>query len=276
MAQTGNNGVNDSDLVAYLDEELSASEEEIITGALRQNAELRDRLARLERGGRPFAPAFEALLEAAPDDKLQAMFASLVTEHNASGAHRADNSDIRPVPRRPVWQMAAAAAMLVLAFAGGMATDTLLAPDHGKHQLAARGWREAVAQYVSLFSRATLDGMPTDRVAQEEGLRRASAALGLNLAAEKIAAPSLAYRGTQLLQLEGKPIVQIAYLGDNQVPLAFCIVRSTQAPQALATERRYSLNIVHWVAGGYGFMLIGDAPDTDLRRLAELFRARFG
>jgi anti-sigma factor RsiW len=273
MAQTGNNGVNDSDLVAYLDDELSPSEKETVAGALKQNAELRDRLARFERGGRPFAPAFDALLEAAPDDKLQAMFATLVTDHNVSGA---GSADIRPATRRMAWQMAAAAAVLVVAFASGMATNTLLAPDQGKHQLAARGWREAVAQYVSLFSRATLDGMPTDRAAQEEGLKRASAALGLNLAAEKLTAPTLTFRGTQLLQLDGKPIVQIAYLGDNQVPLAFCIVRSTQAAQPVATERRHGLNIVHWVAGGYGFMLIGDAPDADLRRLAEPFRARFG
>lgn len=276
MAQSGNNGVNDAHLVAYLDGELTPLEKMTVAAALDRDPDVRNRLAQLERGGRPFASGFDALLDAAPDDKLQAMFAALVTEHNNASVRGANEDAMVPARRRSARQMAAAAAVLAVVFGSGMIADMLLKPNQSAHQATARGWREAVAQYVSLFSKATLDGMPTDLAVQEEGLRRASAALGLDLAKEKLAAPSITFRGTQLLQLDGKPIVQIAYLGDNQVPLAFCIVRSAQVSQPVATEKRHGLNIVHWVTGGYGFMLIGNVPDADLLRLVETFRTHFG
>jgi len=35
------------------------------------------------------------------------------------------------------------------------------------------------------------------------------------------------------------------------------------------------LNIVHWVEGGYGYMVIGDVPEDELNRIAERFRTQF-
>jgi anti-sigma factor RsiW len=37
----------------------------------------------------------------------------------------------------------------------------------------------------------------------------------------------------------------------------------------------HGLNIVHWVADGYGFMVIGDVPEADLDRIAQTFQAQF-
>src|SRR5262249_19105376 len=149
-------------------------------------------------------------LDAAPDEQLQAMFSAMIAEDKkgaSSNTQKTPNIMTRPRESRQLWRIAATVILAVLAFAGGMFANSLVRP--GQIVQQTRGWREAVAQYVSLFSRATLEGMPVERTAQAENLSRISAALGLNLTVEKVAVPPLTFKGTQLLQLDGKPIAQI-------------------------------------------------------------------
>jgi anti-sigma factor RsiW len=273
-----NNEVSDLRLVAYLDNELPPADRTAVARALEQNAELRQRLEHLDSGGRPFANAFDLLLEAAPDRQLQAMFAELVNGQAAASASAApEDEKVVPLRRsRPpgIWQMAAAASIALTMFGTGIVTGVIFAPD--KTVTASRSWMEAVAQYVSLFSEQTLAGMPADPAARDEGLRRVSTALGLDISREKLAAlPTLDFQGTQLLQLEGKPLVQIAFRSDTGKPVAICIIKTTKAPEAAAPDKRHGLNIVHWIANGYGFMVIGDVPQETLQRISTETAERF-
>ena len=77
------------------------------------------------------------------------------------------------------------------------------------------------------------------------------------------------------MQLNGKPLAQISYLYGDNAPVALCIIKTANAAQAPAEEKRHGLNIVHWVAGGYGFMVIGKVPESTLRQISDTFRARF-
>lgn len=273
-----NNEVSDARLVAYLDNELPPTDRAAVARALEQNAELRQRLEFLDSGGRPFGNAFDLLLEAAPDNRLQAMFADLL---NGEAAPAADEKVV-PLRRspsagmRPIWQMAAAASVALTMFGTGIVTGVIFKPEPIVTVDATRSWMEAVAQYVSLFSEQTLAGMPADPSAREAGLRRVSTALGLDVSREKLAAlPALEFRGTQLLQLEGKPLAQIAFMSDTGKPVAICIIKTAKPAEAPAPDRRHGLNIVHWVANGYGFMVIGDVPQESLRRIYAETVARF-
>jgi anti-sigma factor RsiW len=275
------NEVSDARLVAYLDNELPPADRTAVARALEQDAELRQRLEFLDTGGRPFASAFDLLLEAAPDQRLQAMFADLLDGQAAPETPPADEKVVplrrSPAARtRPIWQMAAAASIAVTMFGVGIVTGVVLKPESTVTVDAQRSWMEAVAQYVSLFSEQTLAGMPADPAAREAGLRRVSTALGLDISREKLASlPALDFRGTQLLQLEGKPLAQIAFMSDTGKPVAICIIKTTKPAEPPSPERRHGLNLVHWVANGYGFMVIGDVPQESLRRIyAETF-ARF-
>jgi anti-sigma factor RsiW len=345
IGPTENSEINDARLVAFLDGELSSAERTALASALEGDPELRERLDLLESGGRPFKQAFDVLLEAAPDDRLQAMFASLVRDGAASASPvpvpqaLPETDNVAPLRRSPppaslpLWQYAAAAILALALFGGGIAVGlrwggetTIIAqppqapPETQQAQTppqapqetqqaqtppqapqetqqaqtppqapqetqqaqapqtqtpAQRGWREAVAQYVSLFSAETLAGFPADPAAREAGLRRVASAIGLPVNEDRVSLPALDFRGTQMLQLEGKPIAQIAYLAGNGKPVALCITRSANPPQPAAAEQRHGLNIVHWVAGGYGFMVIGDVPGDELQRISEAARARF-
>jgi anti-sigma factor RsiW len=284
MGAANEAGLSDEKLVAYLDGELSAADEAAVAEALSQDAEARERLELLRRGGRPFGEAFDLLLHAAPDEKLQAMFAELLGKNGAAGVAAAppdgggDNVvSLRPqrdAGRTPLWRMAAAAAILALVFTGGLATGGFF--DEPAQIVGEKpGWREAAARYVALFSRETLEGMPADTQQRRANLQRIETALGLPLPGDRIVNPELAFQGTQLLQLEGKALAQISYLYDGSRPVALCIIRTANPAAAPARETRHGLNIVHWVANGYGFMVIGDVPEGDLERIAQTFQAQF-
>ena len=281
MSPAGHSEISDAQLVAYIDGELSAAEYEGMAKALSQNSEARERLEKLKLGGRPFSEAFELLLDAAPDDKLRAMFADLVAKEAGSPAAVDGGENVVSFRKRsapggaPLWQLAAAAAVLALVFTGGLLAGGFFDPSQQQLAEQKTGWREAAARYVALFSKETLAGMPADRETRQLNLRRVATALGLNLSDEKIANTALSFQGTQLLQLEGKPLAQISYLYGDNAPVALCIIKTANAAQAPAEEKRHGLNIVHWVADGYGFMVIGKVPESTLRQISDTFRARF-
>jgi anti-sigma factor RsiW len=280
--------LSDEKLVAYIDGELDASESAALSDALANDAGARERLETLQSGGRAFAEAFDAMLDAAPDDKLQAMFAGLVAQGSGGRASGEASPDDTVVPFRqrtppqqpqakgtPVWQMAVAAVLLAAVFTGGLISGGIL---NEPQQVAEQqpGWREAAARYVALFSRETLEGMPSDSAERLANLAKAENALGLQLTESRIADPDLDFHGTQLLNFNGKPLAQIAYLHGGQQPVALCIIAAgDNEPAPPANETRQGMNIVHWVEGGYGYMVIGDVPEEELNRIAERFRTKF-
>ena len=285
MSPAGHSEISDAQLVAYIDGELSAAEYEGMAKALSHSSEARERLEKLKLGGRPFGEAFGLLLEAAPDDRLQAMFADLVAKQAGPSGTADSGENVVPFRKRsgaggaPLWQLAVAAAVLALVFTGGLfAGGFFNAPQQQQPVQTAEqkpGWREAAARYVALFSKDTLAGMPADSETRQLNLRRVASALGLELSGERIANPVLSFQGTQLLQLEGKPLAQISYLYGDNAPVALCIIKTANPAQPPAEEKRHGLNVVHWVAGGYGFMVIGDVPGPALRHISDAFRAQF-
>ena len=249
------------------------------------DAGLRERIEFLDSGGRPFTQAFDLLLDAAPDARLQAMFAGLIDgaqPRPAETGWRERECHSVPTPGSAagdtvaIWQIAAAASIALTVFGGGVITGAILGrePTQVAVDPGTRNWMEAVAQYVSLFTPQTLAGMPSDEAARDAGLRRVSAALGISLSRDKLALSSLAFRGTQLLQLEGKPLAQIAFLSETGKPVAICIIRTTRPAEAPAPDHRHGLNLVHWIEKGYGFMVIGDLPQDALQRISQEARQR--
>jgi anti-sigma factor RsiW len=282
MSPAEHSEISDAQLVAYIDGELSAAEYEGMAKALSHSSEARERLERLKLGGRPFGEAFDLLLEAAPDEKLRAMFADLIAKPAGSPKAVGGGEKVVAFGKRSgpgsasLWQFAAAAAVLALVFVGGLFAGGLFGTTQQPVVVADQkpGWREAAARYVVLFSKETLAGMPAEPEARQQNLQRVETALGLELSG-KIANPALSFQGTQLLQLEGKPLAQISYLYGDSAPVALCIIKTVNPAQPPDEEKRHGMNVVHWVAGGYGFMVIGKVPEPALREISETFRARF-
>lgn len=280
----------DEDLVAYLDGELSLSDRQSIDQALSDSADLRQRLEQLRQGGRPFREAFDTLLDQAPMDRLMAALPEPTLSASVISTSKA-------TPPRPAndWQSIGVAAMLLLTLGIGFAVGYGTSSDRaGEREVAllaeldemeaeleeaeaaadaapvvtAKGWRQAVADYQMLFTTESL----TPDQGGGDALALASERVGLPLDPATRAASGLQFRRAQLLAFKDKPLVQLAYLGDDGVPVAFCIIASNKPEAETQYEVRNGLGIVHWIIGGYGLMVIGDLPEDRLNRIASDLR----
>lgn len=260
---------DDARLIAHLDGTLADAEREALLGRLQTEAALRERLRRIERGGKLVVPAFKALQADAPRARLDALLASAISTDETRRVLERPQARALRFPR---WQPRLMAAALALFMLGGVLGASLNGwIGRGGSESEARvpeGWRQAVAEYWSLTTADTLALVPTPERAAAE-LRAASAKLGVDLDGAPDAFPGLSFRGAQLFDFQGRPLVQIAYLDPQHGPIAYCVIaRPDNADIAPTTEEIDGFTIVHWASGGQARLLIGRAPAERLQALA--------
>jgi anti-sigma factor RsiW len=256
--------ISDEQLIAYLDRELSLEEHATLARRIAGDPELQRRLLVLSGGNRPFRQAFEPLLAHAPEERMKAMLSNLQATSPAS--------------RAPRWRVLGAMAAAILLFAAGLAADRLLTgsgPSLGDiTQTADRGqddddWRQAVAEYLTLYSTDTLASIPDDDVMRQRELESLKNKLALNLSSSQLATPGLSFKRAQLFEYDGKPLGQIAYLDPDSGPVALCMIRSDGGGSGQQTEQRQGFNIVYWTQSGHDFMVIGRMSLPQLQDLAR-------
>lgn len=270
MAETSH--LDDALLVAHLDGALASEERDPLAARLAADPELRARLDRLDQGGRMIAPAFDALRATAPRARLDALLAdAIATDAARTVLERPKSRTLR----FPTWQPRLIAAALALFMLGGVVGATLgglIGRDNSgamETASAPEGWRQAVAEYWSLTTPDTLALTPTPERAKAE-LAAASAKLGVNLADAPAALTGLSFRGAQLFDFHGKPLVQMAFLDPQHGPIAYCVIADpAKADTPPTTEELDGFTIVHWASGGQARLIIGRAPAERLQALAQ-------
>jgi anti-sigma factor RsiW len=262
----------DSQLLAYVDGALAPSEREALEVRLAGDPALKAHLAELASGGRPFTEAYDALLRNAPRERLAASL------DRARAAFEAARTERRGLATRR-WLRPLAAALVV--FLAGGAVGLSLAHLLPNGQIAADeaatkpdGWRTVVAEYLTLYTRDTLANLPDDRSLREAELKSVGDKLALGLSVDKVALDGLDLKRSQLFDLDGRPLAQIAYLTPDDGPVAFCIIADGEGDRQLGFEERQGKNIVYWSKGGHAFMLIGNLSRTTLETLAASLAAR--
>jgi anti-sigma factor RsiW len=278
MADQNNSiDITDEMLVAYLDGQASADEAAAIEKKLTSDTDVSARLALLDAGSRPFREAFDLMLEAAPAQKLQ--------EQLEKARSTAATPNTVSTSRSGYWGWAMAACLVLavgLGFAVGdrfarfdlqiVAKTSVKKPTIPK----AKGWRQVVADYHALYSRETLVDEGGDARLQDQRLAAASTLLSIDLNRDQLTVKGLDYKRTQILRFKKKPLAQLAYLYDGKVPVAFCILPSGKPAHGPKQEMRNGMQVVHWIKGGFGFMLIGKVPADGLNKIARTLEGRFG
>jgi anti-sigma factor RsiW len=260
MSDQMNTAITDEMLVAYIDRQLDDGEASSINCAIAGSADLQRRIALLESGSRPFADAFESLLGQHPYGLQRNVEQMLASHHSAQSAP----SDLWRPDRRA---FAASGAIAFLAATLGYWTGRSSAPDMAN-------WREAVAQYHRLYSDQTLEFVADSAPVADEALGRTAHALGLPLSRTALEIPGLIYKRAQLLQIDSTPLVQISFVNARGRPLAFCMRRISGSASLPQSESRAGLSVVHWIQGGFGFMVVADMDPPDLQLLATAFSER--
>ena len=231
MTQTD---VTDADIVAFLDNALTADEQARIAIAAAESPEVAHRIEAMSMDRNQLTYAFDGLLTAAPAIPISNPVANL--------------------PNRPSrwWQAAAAAAILAVGIAIGMQLPKKSAPD----------WHMAVADYQVLYATATLTGMELTPDQRWGSLAQTSQTLGISLTQKDISLPGLDFRRAQILNHNGKPLAQLAFLDADGNAVAFCFTKTDGPDQQARTTELAGLPATTWQNDGMGFILIGGGdPD---------------
>ncbi len=264
----------DADLVAFLDGELSPGQAQWVEGWLSRDAELRRRRALLALESGAMKQAFEELLSQAPEARLKQMLQALPEYRKAAASKRRPSFLV--LRNRP--RLALLAAGIAL-FAAGVFADRFLPEWREIAGIEAANdsedeWRQAVAEYMSLYTPETIAGISDDASHRERELGAVGAKLGVSLPPSEVSLPGIALKRAQILQYDEKPLGQVAYLDPRDGVIALCIYGDSHREIAPASEQRAGLNIVHWASHGRAFMLVGRKPMPDLRDLASLLSQR--
>lgn len=240
--------VTDADIVAFLDDALPPDDQARIAIAAAESPEVANRIEAMSMDRDQLSGAFEDLLAAAPAIPVTAPAANL--------------------PNRPSrWlQAAAAAAILAIGIAIGTQLPRSTTPD----------WHMAVADYQVLYATATLTGMELTQDQRWGSLARTSQTLGLELTQEDVSLPGLDFRRAQILNHNGKPLAQLAFLDPDGNAIAFCFTRTDGPDQQARTTRLSGLPTMTWQKDGMGFILIGGSDLAPLEQWHDTLNARIG
>ncbi|EJB04107.1 putative transmembrane transcriptional regulator (anti-sigma factor) [Rhizobium leguminosarum bv. trifolii WSM597] len=251
---------SDEDLTAFIDGELTAEEAACIESLVNEDESVAERLEFLARASLPFEQAFAPLLSQAPREKLQTMLAAIpVPESAKPGA--------MPVSASRRRFLGALAASLIAGIAIDRAVLGIGKGFSAKDENSE--WRAVVADYISLYTPETLAGPVPERDVQAAQLAGLDEKLGLSLSPESVSLPGIDFKRALLLQYDGKPLAQIAYLDPESGPMALCIVRSDAGRKAPDLESRKGMNVVYWSNGTHAFMLIGHAEADRMTAIAD-------
>ncbi len=259
----GNDGIEPDDLLltAYLDGELAVDDRAAAEARLAAEPDLRQRLERLASATTGLRPAYEALLTAAPSDRLQAIFGQA-----AAGA-----TVTRPANGVRWGRYAAALAAAILIFVVGGVAGRLL-PRGEPH--AELNWRQVVAEYQSLTTAETLAAIPDAPDVLDPELKTLSSKLSVELTKERLALPGATLKRADLFNFSGRPLVQLAYLTESDGPVALCIIPTPKPDAALQFETRNGFNVAFWNDDGRAYMVIGTAPRATLERFATVLASK--
>ncbi|TAU51726.1 anti-sigma factor [Rhizobium leguminosarum] len=256
---------SDEDLTAFIDGELTPEEAARIEAIVNEDESTAERLEFLARASLPFEQAFAPLLAEAPREKLETMLAAIPAQPSA-----------RSVPTPAFASRRRFLGALAASLVAGIAVDravigigrVFLAKDENSE------WRAVVADYISLYTPETLAGPVPAREDQAAQLGPLDEKLGLSLSPETVSLPGIDFKRALMLQYDGKPLAQIAYLDPETGPMALCIVKSDAGSKVPDLESRKGLNVIYWSNETHAFMLIGRIPVDRMKELGEDVRGR--
>jgi anti-sigma factor RsiW len=261
---------DDAQIIAFIDGRLDDNARAAVESQLAIDSALRARIALLRKGDRPFASTFDTLLDEAPLDRLKAFVATLDPPHGAA-------SIISPMRAMRATRLVAAIAALLFCVGVAVGRYGPSWPDSSPETLAnsegqREDWRQAVAEYMGLYS---ADTFASAAIAQPADIAALGAKLGLPLTPEKIALANLQFRNATIFSFGGAPLAQLGYLDAATGPLLFCIIRDSEPDAPRKAEKRGNFSVASWALGGRGYMLIGRLPSEQMAQLADSLAARF-
>ncbi len=286
--------VDETTLRAYVDGELSVSEQGRIEAVVANNPELAQQLKALRASCLPYRAAFDTQnLPPVPTNltnQITNLLAVAAAPSNQAAAQV--NQAVASTARRH-WLRSGYGLGLGLAasFAGGFLIRPLVgsATNPSLQATAPMGaWVMPIASYQSMYVRDTLDRAAESQAQTEKVLlefqrqaNKNNAIIGTG-AANKLSGNTFAikvpdlsgsnfeFKRAQLLGFGDQPLLQMAYLPKQGKPAALCILLAPVAKnQTVTTQTLEGLSVVTWQVNHLAYVLASDLPVQLANQLGE-------
>jgi anti-sigma factor RsiW len=263
---------DDSQLIAYADGELSASQAASVENALTECADLRDSVELLRASRLPYREAFAAQKLPPLPDALR-----LRIEAMAADAQKKPTRRLQP-------RMWLAAAFVAGAFCAGLlqqlggglgASGTSGAfGAFGNHAATlaaadARPWISVAAEYQQLYTRETVASLTPDPTVSANTVAAIRKDDGIGLRMPDLRAAGMTFKSVERLHYNGKPLVQMVYLPEHGTPVALCVMKDLRPDQSIAQRHMNGMTVVSWRQNELSYALIGKPDAGDLSKVAR-------
>lgn len=249
---------SDEALAAFLDDQLEPEQRQMLSRRLAEDEDLARQLAVLRADHDAMRSAFNKLLDDAPVERMAASFQRAVTKRD----------DDRRLSRRQL--IAASFGLLAMGAAAGGGLGTMVLAN--RPSLRNGGWRGVVADYMSLYSTATLANLSHDPAMLDRQVASIGEDLAIPVKRSDIDLPGLQFRRAQMLQLDGRPLAQFAYVDAQYRPFALCVFADSSGSAPTQTEQRQGMNVVFWSSATHSYLIIGHLPGKTMQGLAARLR----
>ena len=246
-------GIDDTDLLAYVDGGLSQTREAEVEAAVATSADLAARLSALRASALPYASAFEAQVLPALPQKLSQRIDDLLSV-NAQPERRGAAS-------WPRLAAAFAAGALCCATALELMHSSALTPE-AKGQISP--WINAVADYQQLYSRATLANVTEDSALSAHVLQDLRVNDGIAVVVPNLRSATLTFKRVQRLSFHDRPVVQMVYLPQQGEPIALCVTPDAGPDETPHAQQIGEMSSVAWRQDNLGYVLLGRGPTQAL------------
>lgn len=241
----------DEQLVAFLDGEFDHTPVEEIKAVLAHSDELNARLKQLTLNKSAMSDAFDALSQTAPH------YEDIMGVEETAG------------PASSVNFMKIAAVALIALGVGFFASSII---KQGKLE----NWHEYVAAYQALYATDTLAHVNSTHLATEKELKRVTTRLNTEISVADLQIDEgLQYKRGQILEYQGRPLVQLAFLASDGAPVALCIMKSQSSDASgIGLQEMENMQSAYWSDGKLDYFLIGPLSAKKIKDFAVKFSQR--
>ncbi len=235
-------------VLAFADNALSDSERATTKQWIDVTPEAQKLLAEFERSAIPYQEVMAPLLETPKPDLASKYLSPNVTK-----------------PTAGLWGQAVGA-LAVLGF--GLFIGSVLSKPSADSHLLTESWVAQVANYQQLYVRPTVDvAGPIDAPALAQMIEEN---LGQVTPIPDLSEQGVTFRRGQLLQVNGNPLIQLAYLPQTGLPVALCIMKNKAATDSeVVAGESHGLNYRSWSKNGLQFVLLGKLSNSKIQSLTD-------
>jgi anti-sigma factor RsiW len=289
--------IDDANLLAYVDGELSTDECAQVEAAIRESDELASLVSALRASQLPYDEAFKQQALPPVPESLSQSVDELIRQHlSRAPAQLAQPMDdasndvdseeelsgdnvhrLKPRARslpRLSWPKLAVA-FVAGAFCAGIGLHLVPQMAGGGSFISASNdagmapWVSAAAAYQQLYTRDTIAQLQPDSRVTARTVADIHDVDNLAVQIPDLSSQGLTFKRVQRLRFHGKPLVQIVYLPEKGNPVALCVLKEAKADAAPSNTKVDGMSVVTWRRGQLGYALISEPAAADLGALGK-------